>query len=40
MVAWTSPLVVAEIVFVLSNPKTYDVSRRQLRDILLPLLRL
>ncbi len=39
-VAWTSPLVLAEIVFVLSNPKTYDVSRAQLRDTLLPLLKL
>jgi predicted nucleic acid-binding protein len=40
LVAWTTPLVVAEIVFVLSNPKTYNVSRTQLCDTLLPLLGL
>lgn len=38
--AWTSPLVVSEIVFVLSNPKTYGVSRAEIRDRLLPLINL
>ena len=37
---WTSPLVVAEIVFILSNSKTYAVSRSEIRDRLLPLLGL
>jgi predicted nucleic acid-binding protein len=37
---WTSPLVVAEIVFVLSSPRTYAVPREEIRDNLLPLLLL
>ena len=37
---WTSPLVVAEIVFILSNSRTYAVPRSEIRDRLLPLLRL
>ena len=40
LVAWTSPLVIAEIVFVLENPKTHNVDRPTLRDQLLPLLAL
>lgn len=40
VVGWTSDLVVAEIVFVLSNPKTYAVPRDEIRDSILPLLGL
>lgn len=40
IVAWTTDLVIAEIVFVLANPKTYDVSRAGIRDLLLPLINL
>ncbi len=40
ILAWTSPLVIAEIIFVLDNPKTYAVPRAVLRDQLLPLLSL
>lgn len=40
LLAWTSPLVVAEIIFVLENPKTHKVDRATLRDQLLPLLAL
>jgi predicted nucleic acid-binding protein len=32
--------VIAEVVFVLSNPRTYDVDRLALRDRLLPLISL
>jgi predicted nucleic acid-binding protein len=38
--AWTSPLVIAEIIFVLENPRTHRVARSTLRDQLLPLLGL
>ena len=38
--AWTSELVVAELVFVLSNRKTYGLSREAVRDVLLPLISL
>jgi predicted nucleic acid-binding protein len=37
---WTSSLVIAEVVFVLENPRTYAVGRSALRDNLLPLLSL
>jgi predicted nucleic acid-binding protein len=37
---WTSPLVIAEIVFVLENPRTYGVTRAALREHLLPLIAL
>jgi len=40
VMGWTSPLVVAEIVFILSNSRTYAVPRSEIRDRLLPLLRL
>jgi predicted nucleic acid-binding protein len=40
IVAWTSPLVIAEIIFVLENPKTHHVPRPTLADQLLPLLAL
>jgi predicted nucleic acid-binding protein len=38
--AWTSPLVIAEIIFVLENPKTDNVARADLRDQLLALVGL
>ena len=37
---WTSELVVAEAVFVLSNTHTYDLDRETIRDLLLPLIDL
>ena len=37
---WTSDLVIAEVVFVLSNKRTYDLSRETIRDLLLPLIGL
>jgi predicted nucleic acid-binding protein len=40
LVAGTTPLVMAEIIFVLENPKTHRVDRATLRDQLLPLLAL
>jgi predicted nucleic acid-binding protein len=40
IIGWTSSLVVAEVVFILSNPKTYDVARSEIRDQLLPLISL
>lgn len=40
LTAWTSALAIAEIVFVLSNPKTYAVDRTTIRDTVLPLLGL
>ena len=38
--AWTSHLVIAELVFVLSSKKTYNLSRPEVRDRLLPLISL
>jgi len=38
--AWTSHLVIAELVFVLSGKKTYNLSRPEVRDRLLPLINL
>jgi predicted nucleic acid-binding protein len=38
VVGWTSPLVVAEIVYILSNHKTYDIPRAEIREQLMPLL--
>jgi predicted nucleic acid-binding protein len=38
--AWMTDLAIAEAVFVLSNPKTYNVSRSDIRDALLPVLSL
>jgi len=38
--AWTSDLVIAEVVFVLANKKTYNLSREAIRDRLLPLIHL
>lgn len=37
---WTTHLVIAELVFVLANPKTYHLSREAIRDRLLPLIGL
>ncbi|MCL4546041.1 MAG: type II toxin-antitoxin system VapC family toxin [Chloroflexi bacterium] len=37
---WTTDLVIAEVVFVLSNKKTYHPSREKIRDLLLPLTHL
>lgn len=38
--AWTSNLVIAEIVFVLGNKHTYALGREEIRDLLLPLIGL
>ncbi len=38
--AWTSHLVIAEVVFVLSSRKTYNLSREGIRDRVLPLINL
>jgi len=37
---WTSELVIAEVVFVLANKRTYGLSRERIRDLLLPLIEL
>jgi len=37
---WTSDLVIAEVVFVLSNKNTYALRRETIRDLLLPLIGL
>lgn len=38
--AWTTDLVVAELVFVLSSKQLYQLSRQTIRDLLLPLIQL
>lgn len=40
LTAWTSDLVLAEVVFVLSSKSTYNLSRETIRDLLLPLIHL
>jgi predicted nucleic acid-binding protein len=40
LTAWTSELVVAELVFVLSNKRAYNLDRPAIRDLLLPILLL
>jgi predicted nucleic acid-binding protein len=40
LIAWTTPVVVAEIVFVLSNPRTYGFDRASLRDLVLSIVQL
>ncbi len=40
LTAWTSHLVIAEAVFVLSSKRTYNLPREQIRDRLLPLIHL
>jgi uncharacterized protein len=37
---WTSDLVIAEVVFVLANPRTFHLGREAIRDLLLPLINL
>ena len=37
---WTTNLVIAEVVFVLQNKRTYSVAREQIRDLLLPIISL
>lgn len=38
--AWTSDVVIAEVVFVLSSKQVYNLSRQTIRDLLLPLINL
>ncbi|MDI7277446.1 MAG: type II toxin-antitoxin system VapC family toxin [Anaerolineae bacterium] len=38
--AWTSDLVIAEVVFVLSSKKLCNLDRETIRDLLLPLINL
>lgn len=40
VVVWTTDLVIAEVVFVLSSKHSYSVGRSALRDMLLPLISL
>jgi len=40
LTVWTSELVIAEVVFVLSNKNTYNLSREAIRDLLLPIINL
>ncbi len=37
---WTSDLIIAEVVFVLSSKKLYNLDRETIRDLLLPLINL
>ncbi|MHB0868835.1 MAG: PIN domain-containing protein [Chloroflexota bacterium] len=37
---WTSELVIAEMVFVLSSKRGYNLGRETIRDLLLPLIEL
>ena len=37
---WTTDLAIAEAVFVLSNPREYDLSRGDIADLLQPLIEL
>jgi predicted nucleic acid-binding protein len=38
--AWTSDLVILEVIFVLSSKTLYNVGREKIRDLLLPLINL
>lgn len=38
--AWTSDLVILEVIYVLSSKNLYNVSRERIRDLLLPLINL
>ena len=38
--AWTTDLVISEVVFVLANKRTYNLPRQRIRDLLLPLIYL
>ncbi len=37
---WTTDLAIAEIVFVLSNKRMFNLSREHIRDMILPLIEL
>lgn len=39
-VAWTTDVIVAELVWVLSARKTYNLPRERIRELLLPLVEL
>jgi len=38
--AWTSDMVIAEIVYVLSSKRTYNLDRETIRDLILPIINL
>jgi predicted nucleic acid-binding protein len=38
--AWTTDLVIAEVVFVLASKRTYNLDRETIRDVLLPIIEL
>src|SRR4051794_37430711 len=38
--AWTSELVILEVIFVLSSRTLYNLSRERIRDVFLPLINL
>ena len=38
--AWTSDLTIAEVVFVLSNPRYFTLNRQQIAALILPLIAL
>lgn len=40
LTAWTTDLVIAELVFVLGSKHTYSLDRESIRDLLLPLINL
>lgn len=40
VIVWTTDLIIAEVVFVLSSKHGYNVGRPALRDMLLPLINL
>lgn len=40
LAAWTSDLVIAELVWVLSSKRLYNFSREDIREVLLPIINL
>ena len=40
LIVWTTALVIAEVVFVLSSKRLYNVERSQIRDLLIPIIEL
>lgn len=40
LTAWTSELVIAEVVFVLSGKRTYNMTPSEIAQLLLPIIRL
>ncbi len=40
LTAWTSDLVISEVVFVLASKQLYGLPRAEIRDLLLPLINL